>query len=189
MSSTKRRPFCLGLNVLTHWGRDKIVLKDPIYNITTLAQIMAWHLPGDEPLSERNGGHFVSDSMCKHIEAETKFVAKGPIWNITALAQIMAWHLPGDKPLTEPMMMYIYWRIHVTRPQRGIKSMSTLLVWWTSNEKRQALVYYNKAFNEYTYKKKTEQSSTLCKYTLHGHVASCMHTKWIAFHPRTLVDG
>ena len=23
-SSAKRRPFCLGLNVLTHWGRDKM---------------------------------------------------------------------------------------------------------------------------------------------------------------------
>ena len=67
-------------SILTHWGRDKMVdisqttfsyefswmkmyefrlkfhwslfLRDPINNIPSLVQIMAWRRPGDKPLSE-----------------------------------------------------------------------------------------------------------------------------------------
>ena len=72
--------ICLGLSVLTHWGLDKMaaifsttysnafswmkmyefgikislkfVPKGPISNIPALVQIMAWHWPGNKPLSE-----------------------------------------------------------------------------------------------------------------------------------------
>ena len=48
---------------------------NPINNIPTLVQIMAWRRPGDKPLFE------------------------------PMMVQIMAWRRPGDKPLFEPMMV------------------------------------------------------------------------------------
>ena len=40
------------LNLITHSLSLEIVPKDPINNIPALVQIMAWHRPGDKPLSE-----------------------------------------------------------------------------------------------------------------------------------------
>ena len=40
------------LNLITHSLSLEIVPKDPINNIPALVQIMAWHPPGDKPLSE-----------------------------------------------------------------------------------------------------------------------------------------
>ena len=65
-------PTIAGVKTLTHWGRDdtfnrifvnenviisiefslKFVPKGPINNIPALDPIMAWHRPGDKPLSE-----------------------------------------------------------------------------------------------------------------------------------------
>ena len=42
----------LGLNELTHWGRDKCIPNVRIINIPALVQIMAWRRWGNKPLSE-----------------------------------------------------------------------------------------------------------------------------------------
>ena len=48
-SSAKRRPFCLGLNVLTHWG---LVTHMRPWSLSTLVQVMACHLFGTKPFHE-----------------------------------------------------------------------------------------------------------------------------------------
>ena len=91
MSSGKWRPYCLGLYVLTHWGRDKMV------------DIYEWI--------------FWNENVWISINISLKFVPRGPINNIPTLLQVMAWRRPGDKPLSEPMMVRLTTHICVTRPQ------------------------------------------------------------------------
>ena len=81
------------VNVLTHWGRDKMAT---IFQTTV-------------------SNTFPSMKMFK---ISLKFVLSGPIINISALVQIMAWRRPGDKPLSEPMMVSLLTHICVIRPQR-----------------------------------------------------------------------
>ena len=64
MASAKWRPFCLGLNVLTHWGRDKMA--------ATLA---------DDTFKRK----FVNENILISIIISLKFVSKGPINNMPAL--------------------------------------------------------------------------------------------------------
>ena len=91
MLSVKWQPFCLSLNVLTHWGWDKMAA---IFQ-TTFWNAFSWMKIFD-----------------------FWFVPQVPINNIPALAQIMAWRRPGaDKPLSEPMMVILLTHICVTRPQ------------------------------------------------------------------------
>ena len=87
--------LCLGLNVLTHWGRDK------------------WsHLPDD--IFKRI---FLNANVLISIKISLKFVPKGPINKIPALVQIMAWRRPGAKPFSEPMTVSWPTHICVTRPR------------------------------------------------------------------------
>ena len=83
VSPAKRRPFCLGLNELTH------------------------------PPPRQNGHHFagdifrcifVNDKFCILIEISLKFVPYGLVDNSQALVQIMAWRRIGDKPFSEPIL-------------------------------------------------------------------------------------
>ena len=67
MSSAKWRPFCLRLNVLTHWGRH---FPDDIFKCI----------------------FFLNENVWISIKISQKFVCKGPINNIPALVQKMAWH-------------------------------------------------------------------------------------------------
>ena len=94
--SGKWRPYCLGLNVLTHWGRDKMA--------AIFQMIFSNGLSGNE-------------NVWISIYVSLKFVPRGPINNITTLLQVMAWRRPGDKPLFEPMMVRLTTHICVTRPQ------------------------------------------------------------------------
>ena len=93
ISFGKLWPFSLGLNVLTHWGRDKMAA---IFQTTFSNALFEWKY---------------------RIKISLKFVPKGPIDNIPALVQIMAWRRPGDKPLSEPMMVSLLTHICVPRPQ------------------------------------------------------------------------
>ena len=100
---------------------------------STLAQVMAWCQPGNNPLPQlnslrprQNGRNFADDTfkciflnenISISIKISLKFVPNGPINNIPALVQIMAWRRPGNKPLSEPMMVNLPTHICVTRPQ------------------------------------------------------------------------
>ena len=86
-----------------------------INNIPALVQIMAWHGPGDKPLSEPM--------------ISLKFIPTGPINNIPALVQIMAWRGPGNKPLAEPVMVNLPTHICITRPQ-WVKNVSDTSDMW-----------------------------------------------------------
>ena len=96
----------------------KFVSKSPIDNIPALFQMMAWHWPGNKPLSEAmmvsllthicvawpqwvNSLRPCDAYMCLQPRPST-----GPVDNRTALVQIMACHLFGAKPLSNPMMYY-----------------------------------------------------------------------------------
>ena len=63
--------------------------------LTILGQIMAWHRPGDKPLSEIMLTHNNNVDINNDND-------NGPIDNIPELVQIWSW--PGDKPLSEPVM-------------------------------------------------------------------------------------
>ena len=95
ISSGKCRPFCLGVNVLTHWGRDKMAA---IFQ-TTFSNAFPWMK--------------VYEFRLRFL----KFVPKGPINNSPSLVQMMAWRRPGDKPLSKPMIGSLLTHICVTRPQ------------------------------------------------------------------------
>ena len=76
MSSGKCRPFCLGLNVLTHWGWNN------------------WHFHI----------HFLEWKLL-YCDADFYEVCyQGPNENKSALVQVMAQHQAGEEPLSEPMM-------------------------------------------------------------------------------------
>ena len=109
----------------------KFVLKGWTNNISALVQIMAWHSPGNKPLSELihiwvtrpqwvntlrwgwNRQHF-TDDIFKHIFfnenvwisiiVSLKFVPKGLINNNPSILWMMAWCLTGNKPLSGPTM-------------------------------------------------------------------------------------
>ena len=100
MLSAKWQPVCVGLNVLTHWGRDKM---DAISQ-TIFSNAFSW---------------------MKMLQLLLKFHwrPKGLINDIPALVQIMAWRHAGDKPLSEPMMARLLTHICVTRPQ-WVKDLS-----------------------------------------------------------------
>ena len=72
MSSGKWRPFCLDLNVLTHWGRDKW----PPY------------------FADNIFIYFYSKKIYEFRLKVQKFFAKGPIYTIATLLQIIAWRRP-----------------------------------------------------------------------------------------------
>ena len=70
MSSAKWRPFCIGLNVLTHFPLNKMVasLTDNIFKCIFL-----------------NENHIIP------IQISLKFIPRSPIDNKPALVQVMAW--------------------------------------------------------------------------------------------------
>ena len=110
----------------------KFVPKDQISNIPSLVQIMAWHRPGNKPLSEPMGLVYwctVSLGLNELLCLYHKEISKGlmyqtfrtsvitvissppsaaymPGWIGLALVQIMACCLDGAKPLSEPMRAY-----------------------------------------------------------------------------------
>ena len=88
----------MALEMLTHWGRDKMaaILQ------TTLSNTF-----------------FFNENVLISAKISLKFVPTDPINNIPALVQIMAWRRPGDKPLSEPMMVRLPMHICVTQPQRA----------------------------------------------------------------------
>ena len=93
MSSGKWRPYCLGLNVLTHWGRDK------------MAAIF------QPPFSNGFSGMKMHEFR---FNISLKFVPRVPINNIPTLLQVMAWRRPGDKPWSEPMMVKLTKHIYAS---------------------------------------------------------------------------
>ena len=92
MPSGKWRPYCLGLNVLTHWGRDKMAA---IFQTTF------------------SNGFSGNENVWISINISLKFVPRGPINNIPTLLRVMAWRRPGDKPLSEPMMVRLTTHIYM----------------------------------------------------------------------------
>ena len=110
MSSEKWRPYCLGLNVLTHWGRDKIAA---IFQTTFWNGFSGMKMYEFRQRCVVRYSHYTS---LISINISLKFVPRGPINNIPALLQVMAWRRPGDKPLSEPMMVRLTTHICVTRP-------------------------------------------------------------------------
>ena len=115
MWSGKRRPFCLGLNVLM--GRYlNFVQRKLTFLLQTNKQGTRESLISLNTLRPgKDGSHQVwqttlsnTNSPMKKFKCRKKsmkFVPKGPINNIPALVQIMAWCRPGDKPLSEPMIV------------------------------------------------------------------------------------
>ena len=101
MSSGKWRPYCLGLNVLTHWGRDKMAA---IFQMTF------------------SNGLSGNENVWISINISLKFVPRGPINNIPTLLQVMAWHRPGDKPLSEPMMVRLPTHIYASLGLNELRS-------------------------------------------------------------------
>ena len=94
VSSAKWPPFCLGLNVLTHWVWD------------------IWRGFADIIIK----CIFLNENVRILVNISLKSIPKGHINNIPALVQIMACCLPGDKPLSEPMMasLQTYWHIYAS---------------------------------------------------------------------------
>ena len=126
VSSAKRRPFCLGLNVLFKISSDfnfQYVLSSsdsrPQSRLKTASRVNTLR-------PRQNGRHFPDDILkcifmnekcCILIRISLKFVPKGPINNIPALVWIMAWCWPGVKPLSEPIVVRLQMHICVTWPQ------------------------------------------------------------------------
>ena len=118
MSSGKRRPSCLGLNVLKWLG---------IGSFCKVVATFSYVGRSFNSLRPRQMAAILADDIFKwiflnenviiSIEISLKFVPKGGINNIPALVQIMAWRRPGDKPLSGPMMVRLPTHICVTRPQ------------------------------------------------------------------------
>ena len=99
--SAKRRPFCLGLNVLNN--------NHKIFNTNTCINTLR---------PRQNGCHFPDNNQkhfleWKSVKISLKFVPRGPINNIPALVQIMVWRRPGNKPSSEPVIV-VYWRIYAS---------------------------------------------------------------------------
>ena len=103
ISSGKCRPSCLGLNVLTPWGHDKIAA----ISQTVFLNVFSWM------------------KMYEVCFYSLKFVPKVPFNNIPALVQKMAWHRQGAKPLSQPMMVSLLMHICATQPQWGIFATQT----------------------------------------------------------------
>ena len=82
--------------LLTHWGRDKMV----VISQTTFSNSFS-----------------LNENVRIPIKISLKFVPKCSINNIPSLVQIMAWRRSGDKPLSEPMMVSLPTHMCVTRPQ------------------------------------------------------------------------
>ena len=84
MSSAKWRPFCLGLNVLTHLPLDKMaaILGDDNFKCIFLNE----------------------NDRIRIRRSSLKFVPRSPIDNKPAFVQVMAWRRKGDKPLPELML-------------------------------------------------------------------------------------
>ena len=128
------QPNLPGTSELTYWGWDKMATNFlmtfsnafswmkiheffirfhwslfPIYNISTLDQIMGCCLPGDKPFSET-----MMVSLLMHIcITQPQIVNSSPPsaafmcqWIRSALVQIMACRLFGAKPLSKPVLDY-----------------------------------------------------------------------------------
>ena len=83
MSYAKWRPFCLGLNVLTHLPLNKMA--------STLADDIFYCI-------------FLNENNIIAIRFSLKFVPRSPIDNNLELVQVMTWRRAADKPLPEPML-------------------------------------------------------------------------------------
>ena len=79
MSSGKWRPFCFGLNVLTHWGPvtwcQYASVKWVINEAIILLQIMAWCLFGAKPLSKPMMSYCQLDNQKQtSVKSESKYL-------------------------------------------------------------------------------------------------------------------
>ena len=85
----------------------KFVPNGPINNIPALVQIMAWHRPGDKPLSEAmmvNLQRHICVTRPQWVNSSPPSAAYMRQWIGSALVQIMACRLFGAKPLPEPIL-------------------------------------------------------------------------------------
>ena len=110
VSSAKRRPFCLGLNVLILWllmdgiGSTVLVLLE--YSSSASGGLI--HLPpwtkcrpfGDDVFK----CIFLNENVWILIKISLKFDAMGLVDNKWALVQEMAWRRSCDESLSEPML-------------------------------------------------------------------------------------
>ena len=94
VSSAKRWPFCLGLNVLTHRGRN------------------GCHFTNDISMCI-----LLNENFCILDKLSLRYDLNGLIDNIGTLVQMMACRRTGDKPLSQPMMTSFLTHICVARPQ------------------------------------------------------------------------
>ena len=139
VSSAKRRPFCLGPNVLMAWYNTcrcqaiSCTNDDSVHWCIYITNHLNLSLPG------QNGRHFTDDifrcilgneKFYVLINISLNFVPKGPIDNNPALVEIMAWCRPGDKPLSEPMMVNLLMYIYIIWPQ-WVKCWSHVYVYST----------------------------------------------------------
>ena len=99
MSSGKGRPFCLGLNMLTHWGRDKLatILQTAFSNQCSCVMIALFWF------------------KCHWFFSE---VADDSVW-----VQIMSYHRTDDKSLSEDLVHddLLNWRIYASLGLRVLK--------------------------------------------------------------------
>ena len=105
ISAAKLLPFCLGLNVLTHWGRDKMAA---IFQ-TTFSNAFSWM------------------TMYKFRLNFTEVCSQGSNYQHSSMVQIiMFWHWPGDKSFSETMMVSLLpqW---VKRQNTKVSILMTLL--------------------------------------------------------------
>ena len=104
MSSAKRRPFCLGPNVLMAGNSLRLRETMKCY----LSNVYFIHLPLDKMapiLADNNLRYiFLNENDRILIGISLKFVPRSPIDNKSTLVQVMAWRRTGDKPLPEPML-------------------------------------------------------------------------------------
>ena len=89
------QPFCLGLNVLRHWGLGKL-----------------------PPFGRRHFQMLFLEYKYLHLYKNLTevFFPKGPFNTNPSLGQIMAWRRPGDRPLSELMMINLLALICVALP-------------------------------------------------------------------------
>ena len=96
ISSAKWRPFFLSLNVLIHWGWDKMatILQNYIFKCI-----------------------FLDKNRSISLMLSLQFLPMVQITSIPALVQIMTWRRSGAKSLSETLMVGLLTLIFVTRLQ------------------------------------------------------------------------
>ena len=88
ISSAKWRPFCLGLNVLIHWGRNKMaaIMKMIFWNAFSCMKLAILWFKFHSSLYQR---------------------AQLLVTIISLLVWVIAWRSTSNKPSSEPMMVWL----------------------------------------------------------------------------------